>query len=120
MGFRFFFFYYLFGSPWGWLFLVVMIFLIGCCVMGVVDFKKKEKQLSPSLDVDHTDEIQKIREFLGSELDGTYDVSYFDGAFQVFTTPNSELDDEMLYKKLRLRFPQHVFGIHRTLHVTAD
>ena len=116
---RFYIYYFLFNSPWGWLFFIVMVFLLGCCVMGVVDFKKKKEELAPSLDADEKEaELQKVREFLDTELDGSFDVSYFDGSHQVFTTHDLPMDDTSLYKALRNRFPQLVFGIHRTLHTT--
>ena len=108
---------YIFGTPLGWLFIVVLVFLLGCCVMGVVDFKSKKKPLAPESDGEELSrEREEIIRFLEVEMQGSFEVSYFDGAFQIFTTPDTEITDEAIYKKLRTRFPQRGFGLHRTLH----
>lgn len=114
--------YYLFwwmtSNPWGCAILMILAVLLGCCAMGVVDFAKKSKPLEP----DHNDDIDlgetedRIKEFLSSETTGEFNVSYFDGAFQIFMSPDQPIGDEELYKKLQSKFPRRVFGFHRTLH----
>lgn len=116
-------FYYLwygvFSSPTGMFMLVLLLVLICGCVMGVVDFRGKKKPRDPEQKPDEQKregKLTSIRNFLQDEVTGKFEVSYFDGAYQVFTTPDFELSNEELYRKLRMRFPQGVFSMHRTLN----
>lgn len=116
------FFYYLWysflSSPLGMFALAVLMLLVCGCVMGVVDFRGKKKlrteEAKPD-DLDREDRLHSIRHFLEEEFGQEFEVSHFDGAYQVFTRADSELSNEDLYRKLRMRFPQGVFSMHRTL-----
>ena len=115
-------FYYLwyrfFYSPMGMFALVLLVLLVCGCVMGIVDFRSKKKPHVPtqgSDDQERDEKLNSIRHYLQEEVTGEFEVSYFDGAYQVFTTTDSELSNEELYRALRIRFPQGVFSMHRTL-----
>lgn len=117
-------FYGFFRSPLGMVVLLLLVLMVCGCVMGLVDFRNKKKPTSSSLadkkqdETERANKLDTIRGFLNDELDGKFEVNYFDGAYQVFTTVDFKLSDEELYRKLRLRFPQGVFSMHRTLSVS--
>jgi|GEM_PF-4300940 len=115
--------YWIKSSPWGGLFFVIAVFLAGGAILGAVDFRKKEKRAELDLEDEPADRLatlESVNEFLQHEVDGTFRVDHFDGAFQVFTIPNLPLTNEQLYQKLRLRFPSLVCMIHRSLQETQS
>ena len=115
--------YWIGSSPWGALFFVIVVFLAGGAILGAVDFRKKKRQAELDLEdgpEDRLATLQSVREHLQNQVDGEFRVDHFDGAFQIFTTPNLPLSNEQLYHKVRLRFPSLVFAIHRSLQPESE
>lgn len=114
-------FFEMLRSGWGCAVLIILATLVACCAMGIVDFARKAKPLAPeSADDDLADTQEKVRRFLTTEINGLFEVSHFDGAFQVFTTSDQPISNEELYKALQKKFPRRVFSFHRTLHAGND
>lgn len=105
------------SSPWGSLFVIIVVFLVGGAVLGAVDFRRKPQESEPEPDQDPSVRlatIQSVRDYIRTDFESSLRVDHFDGAFQIFATPELELSTEDLYQKLHKRFPSLVFMIHRS------
>jgi hypothetical protein len=111
-------FYWMTQSPWGILIGVVLVFLVGTGITGLVDFRKRKK-LPHSSQVaveteDRDQRMQEISSYLKAEFAAEFEVSHFDGAYQVFAPADGAASDAELFRRLSLKFPATVFSVHHT------